>query len=57
VSPKIASYLMGHTTPSKQDGASTITLARYTHTLPADIERAREQLAAYLSLAAKDATG
>jgi len=57
VSPKIASYLMGHTTPSRQEGAATITLARYTHTLPDDIERAREQLAAYLAQAAKEATG
>lgn len=57
VSPKIASYLMGHTTPSRQEGAATITLARYTHALPDDIERAREQLAAYLAQAAKEATG
>ena len=57
VSPKIASYLMGHTTPSRQEGAATITLARYTHALPDDIERARAQLAAYLAQAAKEATG
>lgn len=57
VSPKIASYLMGHTTPSRQEGAATITLARYTHALPDDIERAREQLGAYLAQAAKEATG
>lgn len=57
VSPKIASYLMGHTTPSRQEGAATITLARYTHALPDDIERAREQLAACLAQAAKEATG
>ena len=57
VSPKIASCLMGHTTPSRQEGAATITLARYTHALPDDIERAREQLAAYLAQAAKEATG
>ena len=57
VSPKIASCLMGHTTPSRQEGAATITLARYTHALPDDIERAREQLAAYLAQAAQEATG
>jgi integrase len=52
VSPRIASYLMGHTTPTRQEGAASITLARYTHTLPDDIERARNQLAAYLAEAA-----
>jgi integrase len=44
VSPRIASCLMGHTTPRRQEGAATITLARYTHALPHDIERARNQL-------------
>ena len=58
VSPRIASYLMGHTTPRRQEGAAPITLARYTHTLPEDIERARNQLAAYLAEAAtKEASG
>jgi integrase len=49
VSPKIASVLMGHATPTRQAGAAQITLARYTHALPADVERARGQLAAYLA--------
>jgi hypothetical protein len=40
---------MGHQVPKRQDGAAVITLARYTHALPDDIERARGQLAAYLS--------
>jgi integrase len=48
VSPKIASVLMGHATPDRQAGAAAITLARYTHALPDDILRARDQLAAYL---------
>jgi integrase len=48
VSPKVASVLMGHATPERQAGAAAITLARYTHALPDDIERARGQLAAYL---------
>jgi hypothetical protein len=49
---------MGHTTPRRQEGAATITLARYTHALPHDIERARNQLAAYLAeSAAKEAAG
>ena len=49
VPPKIASVLMGHATPQRQPGAAHITLARYTHALPEDIEDAREKLAAYLA--------
>lgn len=48
VSPKVASVLMGHAAPKRQQDAAPITLARYTHALPADIERAREQLADYI---------
>jgi integrase len=49
VPPKIASVRMGHATPQRQPGAAHITLARYTHALPEDIEDAREKLAAYLA--------
>jgi integrase len=49
VSPKVASYLMGHSTPARQYGAADITLRRYTHTLPEDIEQARKTLARYLA--------
>lgn len=49
VSPRIASYWMGHTSPDKQPGAAVITLARYTHVLPDDVERARAQLADYVA--------
>jgi integrase len=35
VSPKVASVLMGRSVPERQPGAAQITLARYTHTLPA----------------------
>jgi integrase len=49
VPPKIASVLMGHATPARQPGAAQITLARYTHALPEDIEEARTKLAAYLA--------
>ena len=49
VSPKVASYLMGHSTPARQFGAADITLRRYTHTLPEDIEQARKTLARYLA--------
>jgi integrase len=41
VPPKVASLLMGYATPERQLGAAQITLARYTHALPEDIERAR----------------
>jgi len=49
VSPKIASVLMGHAVPERQPGAARITLARYTHALPQDVEEARQKLAAYLA--------
>lgn len=49
VPPKVASVLMGHATPERQPGAAQITLARYTHALPEDIERARQLLVAYLA--------
>lgn len=48
VSPKVASQLMGHATPDYQAGAAPITLRRYTHTLPGELERARELLEAFL---------
>jgi integrase len=54
VSPKVASVLMGHATPDQQPGAAPITLARYTHTLPDAMERAREQLDAFLAEADAD---
>lgn len=57
VSPRVASVLMGHAVPERQDGAATITLARYTHALPQDIERARRQLADYLVESQSEATG
>ncbi|MGI8903376.1 MAG: hypothetical protein ACR2IP_06925, partial [Solirubrobacteraceae bacterium] len=49
VRPKVASVLMGHATPERQPGAAAITLDRYTHALPEDVERARAQLTAYLA--------
>lgn len=53
VNPKVASYLMGHSTPERAAaaaaGAPGITLGRYTHMLPGDLERAREQLDGYLA--------
>jgi hypothetical protein len=35
---------MGHKTPEYQPGAAAITLRRYTHTLPGELERARDLL-------------
>jgi integrase len=48
VSPKVSSEIMGHKTPQYQPGAARITLQRYTHMLPGELERAREQLEAFL---------
>ena len=49
VRPVVASRLMGHAAPRRQDGAAAITQARYTHVLPGDLELAREQLDAFLT--------
>jgi hypothetical protein len=48
VSPKVASTLMGHKTPEYQPGTASITLRCYTHTLPGELERARDQLDRFL---------
>ena len=40
---------MGHRTPDYQPGAAAITLRRYTHTLPGELERARDLLDAFLA--------
>ena len=39
---------MGHKTPEYQAGAASIPLRRYTHTLPGELERARDLLDAFL---------
>lgn len=49
VSPKVNSEIMGHKTPQYQPGAAKITLQRYTHVLPGELERAREQLEEFLT--------
>ena len=49
VSPKVASTLMGHKTPEYQPGAASITLRRYTHTLPGELGRARDLLDRFLA--------
>jgi hypothetical protein len=40
---------MGHRTPEYQPGAAPITLRRYTHTLPGELERARDLLDTFLA--------
>ena len=49
VPPKIASVLMGHATPARQPGAAQITLARYTHALPDDMEARTSEAARHTS--------
>ncbi len=49
VSPKVASQIMGHKTPEYQPGAARITLERYTHMLPGELERARKLLDQFLA--------
>ncbi len=52
VNPKLASILMGHSTPERAAaaaaGAASITLSRYTHVLPGHLELARDQLNAFI---------
>ncbi len=48
VTPKVASTWMGHKTPTYQPGAAAITLRRYTHTLPGELQRATEQLGVFI---------
>ncbi|MEK6252324.1 MAG: tyrosine-type recombinase/integrase [Actinomycetota bacterium] len=54
VTPKVASQLMGHRTPEYQPGAAPITLRRYTHTLPGELERARDLLGVFLTERARE---
>lgn len=54
VSPKVSSQFMGHKTPEAQAGAAPITLGRYTHVLAGELERARDQLDAFLTERERD---
>jgi integrase len=51
VTPKLASAFMGHKAPARHlhPDAAPITLRRYTHVLPGELERARDQLDAFLA--------
>lgn len=57
VSPKVASVFMGHKAPKRQPDAAPITLRRYTHILPGELERARDQLDAFLAERAVEEEG
>jgi integrase len=50
VTPKVASQIMGHKTPEYQPGAARITLERYTHMLPGELEHAREEMERFLEV-------
>jgi integrase len=56
VRPVVVSALMGHAAPARQAGAAQITQERYTHTLPGDLEDARERFERYLLSKAEAAT-
>lgn len=49
VAPKVASVFMGHKAPKRDPEAAPITLRRYTHVLPGELERARDQLDGFLA--------
>jgi len=48
ISAKVCSQIMGHKTPEYQLGAARITLERYTHVLPGELEYARERFNRFL---------
>jgi integrase len=50
VAPKVSSVFMGHKAPRRNlhPEAAPITLRRYTHVLPGELERARDQLDVFL---------
>jgi integrase len=54
VSPKVCSQIMGHKTPEYQPGAARITLQRYTHVLPGELEHARERLDRFIAERSSD---
>jgi hypothetical protein len=50
----VISEFMGHKTPEYQLGAARITLQRYTHILPGELERARVLFDKFLVERAED---
>jgi integrase len=57
ISAKVASVFMGHKAPKRQPDAAPITLQRYTHVLPGELERARDQLDVFLAERAAEEAG
>jgi integrase len=57
VAPKVASVFMGHKAPKRQPDAAPITLRRYTHVLPGELERARDQLDEFLGAREEEEQG
>jgi len=55
VRPRVVSELMGHAVPRALRDAAPITQQRYTHTLPGDLERARELFDAFHARDAREA--
>jgi site-specific recombinase XerC len=51
VAPKVSSVFMGHKAPRRRShpDAAPITLRRYTHVLPGELERARDQLDEFIA--------
>ncbi len=49
VAPKVSSVFMGHKSPKRQPDAAPITLRRYTHVLPGELERARDQFDEFIA--------
>ncbi|MFP5387776.1 MAG: tyrosine-type recombinase/integrase [Thermoleophilia bacterium] len=57
VSPKVVSVVMGHKAPGRQLDAAPITLQRYTHVLPGELQRAMRQLDEFLAERLKEEEG
>lgn len=57
VAPKVGSVFMGHKAPKRQPDAAPITLRRYTHVLPGELERARDQLDRFLAAREEEKKG
>lgn len=57
ISAKVASVFMGHKAPKRQPDAAPITLRRYTHVLPGELQRARDQLDSFLAERAEEEAG
>jgi integrase len=59
VSPRVCSMMMGHRAPRRDlyPEAAPITLRRYTHVLPGELERGRDQLDKFLAAREEEEKG